>query len=143
MTAQRNRTQQNETSLSRSQETALRSLLSGETITAAAKAAKVNRSTAHRWLHDPEFLANLNRRRSELRDAQRDHLARLASSALEVVEEALSEGDVRSALTVLRGVGLLPGQAPDKGPTTADRVRVDQAKQQKSLELDQLFAELT
>jgi hypothetical protein len=129
--------QQNATPLSASQETAMQALLSGEQITAAAKTAKVNRSTLHRWLKEPEFLAVLNACRSELREAQQHRLARLASSAIEVIEQALEEGDARTALAVLRGIGLLDGQAPHTGPTNADRIRYDQANEQKSLEFYQ------
>jgi len=64
-------------------------ILSGETVTAAAKTAKVNRSTVHRWLNDPGYLANLKQHRSEAREAQHDRLASLAFSAIEVVKEAL------------------------------------------------------
>ena len=63
-------------------------ILSGETVTAAAKTAKVNRSTVHRWRNDPGCLANLNQHRSEAREAQHDRLASLAFSAIEVVKEA-------------------------------------------------------
>ncbi len=80
----------------------MQALLSGEQITAAAKTAKVNRSTLHRWLKEPEFLAALNTCRSELREAQHDRLASLASSAIEVIEQALEEGFF----------ALIPGQRP-------------------------------
>ena len=137
MTEKRNKMQQNAALLSRSQEAAMQALLSGEQITAAAKTAKVNRSTLHRWLKEPEFLAALNTCRSELREAQHDRLASLASSAIEVIEQALEEGDARTALAVLRGVALLDGQAPHTGPTNADRIRYDQTNEQKSLEFYQ------
>ena len=142
MTGKRNKMQQNAASLSRSQETAMQALLSGEQITAAAKTAKVNRSTLHRWLKEPEFLAALNTCRSELREAQHDRLASLASSAIEVIEQALEEGDARTALAVLRGVGLLDGQTPHTGPTNADRIRYDQTNEHKTLEFYQRVAAL-
>lgn len=120
----------------------MQALLSGEQITAAAKTAKVNRSTLHRWLKEPEFLAALNTCRSELREAQHDRLASLASSAIEVIEQALEEGDARTALAVLRGVGLLDGQTPHTGPTNADRIRYDQTNEHKTLEFYQRVAAL-
>ncbi len=139
MTEGSNKTQQNATSLTSTQEKALQAMLSGETVTAAAKTAKVNRTTVHRWLNDPDFLAVRNSYRSELRDTQHHRLARLASKAIEVVEQALEDGDIRTALAVLRGIGLLAGQAPQTGPTNADQIRHDQAMKQSTLELNRLL----
>ena len=142
MTDKRHKKQQDATSLSSSQETALRGLLSGETVSAAAKTANVNRSTVHRWLKDPDFLAALNSYRSELRDTQHHRLARLASKAIDVVEQALEDGDIRAALALLRGSGLLPGQVPPTGPTNADQIRHDQAEEKMNFELDQRMTSL-
>ena len=129
MTEKRNKTQQDATSLTSTQEKAMQAILSGETVTAAAKTARVNRTTVHRWLNDPDFLAALNSYRSELRDAQHHRLARLASKAIDVAEQALEDGDIRTALAVLRGIGLLAGQVPPAGPTNSDQIRHDQASE--------------
>ncbi len=120
----------------------MQAMLSGETVTAAAKTANVNRATVHRWLNDPDFLAALNSHRSELRDTQHHRLARLASKAIELVEQALEDGDIRTALAVLRGNGLLAGQAPPTGPTNADQIRHDQAEEKMNFELDQRMTAL-
>ncbi len=120
----------------------MQAMLSGETVTAAAKTAKVNRTTVHRWLNDPDFQAALNSYRSELRDTQHHRLARLASKAIDVAEQALEDGDLRTALAVLRGIGLLPGQAPPTGPTNADQIRYDQAEEKRNFELDQRMTAL-
>src|SRR5438046_1747190 len=68
-----NRMQQNATpagTLSGTQERALTMLLSGKSITDAATAAEVDRTTVHRWLkEDFGFQAALNRGRRELREA--------------------------------------------------------------------------
>ncbi len=120
----------------------MQAILTGETVTAAAKTAKVNRTTVHRWLNDPDFLAALNSYRSELRDTQHHRLARLASYAIDVAEQALEDGDIRTALAVLRGIGLLAGQAPPTGPTNADQIRHDQAEEKMNFELDQRMTAL-
>ncbi len=120
----------------------MQAMLAGETVTAAAKTAGVNRTTVHRWRNDPDFLAVRNSYRSELRDAQHHRLARLASKAIEVVEQALEDGDILTALAVLRGIGLLAGQAPPTGPTNADQIRHDQAREQSILEIDQRMTAL-
>ena len=142
MTEKRNKTAQNATSLTSTQEKAIQAMLSGETVTAAAKTAGVNRTTVHRWLNDPDFLAALNSYRSELRDTQHHRLARLASNAIDVVEQALEDADLRAALALLRGIGLLSGQVPPTGPTNADQIRHDQAEEKMNFELDQRVTEL-
>jgi transposase-like protein len=47
-------------------------LVSGMTITDAARQLGVHRSTVHRWLNDPLFVAELEARRSELADSMLD-----------------------------------------------------------------------
>ncbi len=99
-----------ERDLSASQLKALGALLSGEAITRAAEAAGVDRSTVHRWLReDWSFQAALNRGRRELRDAVLSCLLRSAEQAAGVVARAVDEGDLKVALAVLKGLGLLSG----------------------------------
>jgi hypothetical protein len=93
--------------LSRSRELAIESLLSGSTVTAAATAAGVDRTTVHRWLTNADFKREFEFRRVELQSAVRDRLAGLADKAVDVLETALKDGDVKSALTLLRGLGML------------------------------------
>jgi len=105
----RNVLQQNATvsGLSRSRELAIESLLSGSTVTAAATAAGVDRTTVHRWLADDKFRAEFEFRRVELQTTVRDRLMGLADKAVDVLETALADGDVKSALALLRGLGML------------------------------------
>jgi hypothetical protein len=142
MGTRRDTLQQVATPLSSSQETALQALLAGESVTAAAKTAKVNRSTLHRWLNDPDFLATLNLARHETRTNQEHRLAILANGAVEAVEQAIEQGDLRAALAVLRGVGLLSGQPAPIGPADPAQIRVDQSRRERSHELDLLLAEI-
>jgi hypothetical protein len=92
------------------QEKALDSLLAGETATAASKAAGVHRSTVHRWLQrDFHFIAALNEMRQANRVASVARLEALSEKAIAVVERRLDGNDGRTALTLLRGLGLLDG----------------------------------
>ena len=89
---------------------ALESLLLGSTATEAARVAGVDRRTLFRWLRsNAEFQSAINRGRREAREVAIMRLERLADSAVSALERALGEGDARSALTVLRGLGLLNG----------------------------------
>jgi hypothetical protein len=90
---------------------ALAGLLAGQTVTASAEAAGVDRTTVHRWLReDFGFQAALNRGRREIRDAVEARLLHAAEGAAEAVSDAIQTGDTRTALAVLRGLGLLDGQ---------------------------------
>jgi hypothetical protein len=96
--------------LSPRQLTAIDRLLAGETVTLAAAAAGVCRETVCRWRrHDLQFIAALESRRAELREAVRSRLLSIAHRALENVARAVDQGDVRTSLIVLRGTGLLAG----------------------------------
>ncbi len=95
------------------QTAALASLLTGCTVTAAAEAAAVDRSTLHRWLReDYTFQAAYNRGRRELHEAAATGLLVLAEDAAAALRQGIRDGNVPAALAVLKGLGLLAGQAP-------------------------------
>jgi hypothetical protein len=91
-------------------------------MTDAADAALVSRATVHRWMHDPVFLAAFNGRRSEAVASVRANLLRLQDKALSAVEDAIDSGDSRVALAVLRGAGLLDGQAQHFGSDDPEQI---------------------
>ena len=96
--------------LSPRQLAAIDRLLAGETAAAAAEAAGVCRETVCRWQrHDLQFIAALESRRAELREAVRARLLSIVHSALANVALAVEQGDVRTSVLVLRGTGLLAG----------------------------------
>lgn len=93
--------------LSQAQERALQSLLEGSTVTAAARAAKVDRTTVHRWQRDETFNNELQKRRVELQSLVKDRLAGMATKAANVIEAALDNSDAKTAIVVLKGLGFL------------------------------------
>ncbi len=135
---------QNETSqkkLAVKQERALEHLLDGETVTKAAKAAGVGRSTLHRWQsEDLEFQAAYNRRRQELRDVARARLLRLADQAMETVEGAVAGGDARTSLKVLDSLGLL--EPPTIGLTSVAALEVRREEEEAGRERARFLAGL-
>lgn len=109
-------------SLQVEQQTALERLLAGDSVTAAALAAGVNRATVYRWLQkDSEFQAAWNRGRSEVWDATATRLLKLAPKALAAIERALDAGDVQTGITVLKALGLL--KPPKIGSGNAEELR--------------------
>jgi hypothetical protein len=122
---------------------ALESILSGATATAAAKLAGVDRRTLWRWMRsDFEFQAALNRARRDMWESAEIRLGMLADSAIGVVEQAVAQGDLRTSVLVLRGLGLLDGEPMYIGPEdasilasnarTQEAVRISNARNQES-----------
>ncbi len=102
--------------LTANQEQALAALLTGSSVTDAAAAAAVDRTTVHRWLKDDvQFRAAHNRGRRELCQATEGRLLTLATKAMKCVETALDSGDGKVALALLKDLGLLPGVLPSIG----------------------------
>jgi hypothetical protein len=117
----------------------LENLLTGASATAAAKAAGVNRRTIWHWIRaDVEFQAALNGGRRELRESSQARLESLAEPAVKAVEKALTDGDVRTALSVLRGLGLLgrePASIGSDDPAVIARGRKLQEAEQRRSEI--------
>ena len=102
--------------LSSSQMKALSALLAGETVIRAAEISQVDRSTVHRWLRDDwAFQAALNRAHLAIQEATRTSLIAIAQDALQTVGTAISNGDTRTAIIVLKGLGFLSGSPAQYG----------------------------
>jgi hypothetical protein len=71
----------------------------------------VDRTTVHRWLKDAyAFQAALNRGRRDLQEAMQARLLAQAEKAADAVERSITEGDGKTALALLKGLGLLSGE---------------------------------
>lgn len=124
-----------DTTITPQQQKALSALLAGESVTSAAKTARVNRTTVHRWLGgDQNFQAAWNRGRAELHDATQARLSHLATQAVSVLEDALGRDDIRTAIALLRGVGHLSGQRVEIGSDDPERIRRDREAEEKEQE---------
>jgi hypothetical protein len=100
----------NEDGLSPAQEQVLMALLAGRTVTDAAKAGNVDRTTVYRWLRRPDlytFRSVLDRKRLELRQAMSARLLALLPKAADCLEAELNAGDSKAALSLLKGLGYL------------------------------------
>jgi len=103
-------------------------LTAGQTITDAAQAAGVDRSTVHRWLReDFHFQAALNAARRDLLSEIENRLLRLAHDAANAVGQAIEAGDVSAAIAVLRGIGALSGKRPAIGLENPEELRQEDA----------------
>ena len=108
--------------LSQSQHNAINRLLEGAADSTVAADVGVSRRTIYRWKHeDQAFMAELQRRRSELNDEHTDRLRALLGKALDVFDRHVRDryGPVcyRAARTLLTitGLGKTLGLKPNVG----------------------------
>jgi hypothetical protein len=115
--------------LTPAQVVALAALAGGGSVSDAADAAGLHRSTCYRWLDsDPGFLAELHRLQHEARARLAAQVAELHVVALQTVRNILEGTEapaavrLRAALAVLGRAGVLEPE-PEPGPVNADDIR--------------------
>jgi DNA-binding XRE family transcriptional regulator len=100
----------------------------------AADAAGVSRQTVNAWRrHNPEFRAELNRRRSELFSTSQDRIRSLIPRALDAIEREL-EGGAKAppaAMQLLR-LGFGGGQLGSAGATDPLGVVDEESRQRRA-----------
>ena len=105
MTTEDNQTQPHP--ISDRQLLAIDALLSGATHNEAAEIAGVHRCTVTGWAnHHIGFIAELNQRRHHRNKSSADLLHSLIHDALQLLNRAVNEGDVRTALMLLTRLDL-------------------------------------
>ncbi len=130
--------------LSSAQGLALASLLAGKTVTDAARAAGVDRSTVHRWLSgDPEFMGFYGQARREMADAVEQNLRLLAGSAVRNLRVLLNRRRVPDAIKLRAAVAVLQlVSGPVEGPVDPDEARVAIGLRSQRRKLDAMRARL-
>jgi len=114
--------------LSHQQMAALQALTAGQSVREAAKSSGVGRTTVYKWLRqDPHFRATFNAWREELLESGRARLLKGSDAAIKTLLKSIADGDARSAVALLKGIGML--SAPRPGLT-------DPAMMSREMELD-------
>ena len=86
---------------------AIDALLTGSTHSEAAESAGVHRCTVTGWVnHHIGFITELNQRRHQRNLASADLLHSVIHDALQLLSQAISEGDVKAAMTLLSRLDL-------------------------------------
>jgi len=104
----------------------------GATVTDAARQAGVDRTTIHRWLKNPRFVAEWNRSKCELRERMHAECQAMIPDAIRTVRELVTGTDLppairlKAAMFVLHKAGLL--EPEEIGPTTPESVRAKWAE---------------
>jgi hypothetical protein len=109
--------------LNSAQQVAIEALLTGSTQAAAADVAGVSRRTVTRWAaHHLGFRAALEAYRTVLVAEQADLARAIRGRALAIVATHLDDGDLPTALAVLRAIPAPTGVSALLSPPTADVV---------------------
>jgi hypothetical protein len=104
------------------QQTALELLVGGKSVAETARLAGVGRATVFRWLkNDPVFRAAVNQWHDQIESGCQSRLLSLTDKATDAVEKALDAGDARTALQLLKGMGMIKERAV--GPTDPEEIR--------------------
>jgi len=108
--------------LARGKRVALESLLSGKSISETARISGVTRKTLYNWLRkDARFQAAYNQWHDEMEQSARSHLLMLTDKATDAVAKALEAGDAKTAMQLLKGMGILNPAPPRL--TDAEEIR--------------------
>ena len=75
-----------------------------DSLTAGAKAARINRTTLHRWMHDPVFRAELERMRKDAEALARVELQGLVLKSINTLAELLEDPNPRVRAIAVRAV---------------------------------------
>jgi hypothetical protein len=103
------------------QQGAIESLRNGCSFVRAAQDAGVSRSTLYRWVEsDPAFKAAYNAWQSEIAESARARLLKLTDQAVDVVEAALRRNDEKTAIQMLKDLGVMRRRR--RGSTNAEVV---------------------
>jgi DNA-binding phage protein len=124
------------TRLAANQRKALESLAGSKSITATAKSAGVSRTTIYCWLQkDPNFRATYNQWRDQLCQSSQSRLLMLSDKAVDAVEKAPEAGDARTALVLLKGMGMIaPPQIGQTDPQEVqERMELEEQRRRTTL----------
>ena len=112
--------------LSPKQLAVISSLIAGCTVTEAAEAVGVDRSTIHRWLSsDAAFIADYNRQRLDLVNSQQARLRTLSDKSLSVLEKLLDDEQVSPSVRLRAAMAIVHRQGLSRasiGPTDAAEI---------------------
>ena len=92
---QQKATENRKVALSPKQTLALPYIAATDSLTSGAKAARINRTTLHRWMHDPVFRAELEHVRKDAEFLARVELQGLVLKSINILAELLEDPNPR------------------------------------------------
>jgi hypothetical protein len=106
------------------QQKALSFLLGGRSLIETAQCSRISRQTLYRWMkEDVAFRTAYNQWCEQMEQSARSRLVGMTDKATVAVEKALEKGDARTAMQLLKGLGILKERKA--GPGNAEEVKKD------------------
>jgi len=123
--------------LGEEQRAALELLAMGKSVTDVAKEVGLSRTTVYRWLKDdPAFRAAHNQWQDEIEQTGRSRLLTLTGKAAAAIDRALEKGDPKTALQLLKGLGMLKTPTPQLLEEEELRKRMELDRRERQLKLE-------
>jgi hypothetical protein len=113
--------------LSEEQKNAIPLLLQGMTDHAVAAQVGCARETVSRWRLNPFFVATLNQERKDLWEAAHQRLRGLVHKSIDILEKALTAGDAKAAMELLRIIGIAGNVPAPSGETNPEAIVYQEA----------------
>ena len=101
---QQKATENRKIALTPKQTLALPYIAATDSLTAGAKAARINRTTLHRWMHDPVFRGELERMRKDAEALARVELQGLVLKGINTLAELMEDSNPRVRTNAVRAV---------------------------------------
>ncbi len=126
-----NQKSKNKVALNAKQTNAIDMLVQGKTASETAKAVAVSSSTLARWqTENPHFIVELNKKRRELWASSQQRLRALIPKALDVLDDALLNGDAKTASFIIK----ITNDFPEPGGFTSVESWLDAQAESTSLQ---------
>ncbi|MDU4959634.1 MAG: helix-turn-helix domain-containing protein [Sporomusaceae bacterium] len=122
-------TKKHPSELSITQLNAIDLLASGQGVCKVSETLGVSRHTVTRWKNNPYFVSQLNVRRKENWDDAHERLRGMVSKAIDVMEEALADGDRKVAVEVLKATNIYGRVSGPRGSSNVDEIITKMAEQ--------------
>ncbi|MCM1991335.1 helix-turn-helix domain-containing protein [Oceanirhabdus seepicola] len=115
--------------LSVNQLNAIDLLIQGKTDQETADIVGVARETVTRWRNEnPYFAAEMNRQRKQIWEGQHERLRGLVSKAVDTLEKAIDEGNVKAAIELLKVVDFYGNVKAPSGEEDPELILWQQAR---------------
>ena len=106
------------------QEEAIEMIMRGKKTVEIAEALGVSRYTVARWRkEEPEFIAELQSRRAQIWDGQREQLTKMIEKALGIVTESMESADEKTRLIAAMAILRLPAVQTCLKPEKAQNLK--------------------